>query len=49
MKEINNKVLLNITGNYIQHFLITYNGKEGEKEYISDICINTYLNHFAIH
>ena len=34
------------TGSYIQHLIITYNGKESEKEYI-DIDID--LNHFALH
>ena len=34
MKEINNKDLLYITGNYSQYLIITYNGKESEKEYI---------------
>ena len=32
--EINNKDLLYSTGNYIQYFVITYNGKESEKVYI---------------
>ena len=31
---INNKVLLYNIGNYIQHPVINYNGKEYEKEYI---------------
>ena len=35
-KQINNKDLLNSTGNYIQYLVINYNGKESEKEYISD-------------
>ena len=30
-----NKDLLYSTGNYIQYLVITYNGKESEKEYIS--------------
>ena len=29
--KINNKVLLYSTGNYTQYFVITYNGKEPEK------------------
>ena len=29
---INNKVLLNSTGNYIQYPVINYNGKEYQKE-----------------
>lgn len=32
--KLNNKVLLYNTGNYIQYFVITHNGKESEKEYI---------------
>ena len=39
---INNKVLLQSTGKYIQHPVINCNGKEYEKEYV-------YLNHFAVH
>ena len=31
--KINNKVLLHSAGNYIQYLVITYNGKENEKEY----------------
>ena len=30
--QINKKALLYSTGNHIQHILITYNGKETEKE-----------------
>ena len=33
-KQINNKDLLQSTGNYVQYLVITYNGKESEKEYI---------------
>ena len=35
-RKINNKDLLHSTGNYrcIQYLVITYNGKESEKEYI---------------
>ena len=32
IKQINNKGLLYSTGNYIQYFVITYKGKESEKE-----------------
>ena len=32
-KQVNNKVLLYSTGNYIQYLVINYNGKESEKEY----------------
>ena len=31
IKQINSKVLLYSTGNYIQYLVITYNGKESEK------------------
>ena len=34
IKQINNKVLLYSTGNYIQYLVITHNGKGYEKEYI---------------
>ena len=34
-------VKLYSTGDYIQHLIITYNGKESEKEYIFYICIKT--------
>ena len=48
IKQINNKELLYITGNYIQHPIITYNGKESEKEHIY-IYTHRYLNHFSVH
>ena len=32
--KINSEDLLYSTGNYIQYLVITYNGKETEKEYI---------------
>ena len=34
IKQINNKDLLYSIRNYIQYLVITYNGKESEKEYI---------------
>ena len=34
IKQINNKDLLYSTENYVQYFVITYNGKESEKGYI---------------
>ena len=34
IKQINNKDLLYRTGNYIQQFVINYNGKASEKESI---------------
>ena len=34
LKQINNSVLVDSTGNYIQCLVITYNGKESEKVYI---------------
>ena len=33
IKKINNEDLLYSTGSYIQYLVITYNGKESEKEY----------------
>ena len=32
--EINKKILLHSTGNYIQYLVINQNGREYEKEYI---------------
>ena len=43
IKDINNKVLLYSTVNYIQYPVINHNGKEYEKEYI---CVKP--SHFAI-
>ena len=37
---MNNKDLLDNTGNYIQYLVITCNGKESEKEYV---CITQLL------
>ena len=34
MCKIDNKDLLYSTGNYTQYFVITYKGKESEKEYM---------------
>ena len=34
IKQRNNKDLLYSTGTYIQYLIVTYNGKESEKEYI---------------
>ena len=34
IKWINSKDLLRSTGNYIQYLLLTYTGKDSEKEYI---------------
>ena len=34
IRQINNKVLLYSTEKYIQYLLITFSGKESEKEYI---------------
>ena len=38
MKQIIKKDILHSTGNYTQYFVITYNGKESEKE-----CVYIYL------
>ena len=43
IKYITNKDLLYNTENYTQYFIMTYKGKESEKEYIY-----VYLNHFAV-
>ena len=43
-KKITNKDLLYSTGNYTQYFVITYKGKESEKEYIY-----ISLNYCAVH
>ena len=53
-KQITNKDLLYSTGNYTQYLVITYKGKESEKEYMCIyiyVClyIYIYLNHFAVH
>ena len=34
IKQINNKELLKNTANYIQYLIVTYSGKEFEKEYL---------------
>ena len=34
IKQLNNKAVLYSTGNYTQYSIITYNGKESEKEHI---------------
>ena len=56
IKQINNNDLLYSTGNYIQYLIITYNGKEYEREYIYMriyICVYIYIymkpNCFAVH
>ena len=40
-KKIINKDLLYSTGNFTQYFVITYIGKESEKEYVTESVINT--------
>ena len=42
IKQITNKGLLYSTGNYSQHFIATYKGKESEKESIY-VCIYIYI------
>ena len=39
--NINNKGLLYSTGNYIQHLVINYNGKQSQKE-CACVCARTY-------
>ena len=54
---INNKVLVYSTGNYIQYYVITYQGKESQKVYIHKsvcvcMCVYTHMyitNRCAIH
>ena len=52
IKQITDKGSLCSTENYVQYILITYSGKESEKEY-TYIYIHTYthiqMNHFAVH
>ena len=43
VKQINNKVLLYSTGNYIQYPVIIHNGKEYEKNTYISICITESL------
>ena len=49
VKQINNKHLLNSTGNYIQYLVITYSRKGPEREENNKFYICIKLNHFAIH
>ena len=42
-KEITNKDLLYSTENYTQYFVITYKGKEFEKEYMYQLYIHIYI------
>ena len=45
IKQITNKDLLYSTGNYTQYFVVTYKGKESEKEYISEsLCYTPETN-----
>ena len=43
--KVNNKALLQSTGNYIQQLAITYSGRESEKEqtHVCYILIYTYI------
>ena len=38
-----NKVLLYNTGNYIEYLVVTYNGKESEKNIITGIYMHIYI------
>ena len=40
--KINNKVLLDSTGNYIQYLIITYNGREPPQKYLN-VWIRYYI------
>ena len=45
IKQITKKDLLYSTGNYTQYLVITYNGKESEKEYITEsLCCTEEIN-----
>ena len=49
-KTDNPQNLLISTGNYIQYLVISYNGKESEKEYIHKFSyIYMRLSHLAVH
>ena len=41
--------LLYSTANYIQNLVITYNGKESEREHYTHTHTHIKLNHFAVH
>ena len=43
-----NKVLLYSTGNYIQYLVITYNGKESEKEYMYISYTHSFSDSFPL-
>ena len=43
IKQISNKDLQYSTRNYTQNFVITYKGKESEKEYIYILFIYTHI------
>ena len=50
MYKIENKVLLNNTGNYIQNLVRNYNGKEYEKEYVYIVFHIMYVyKHVSVH
>ena len=43
IKQINSEDLLYSTGNYIQYLVITYNGKEPEKNIYVCVCVYIYM------
>ena len=45
---MSDKDLLCSARNYTQYFVITYNGKESEKEYMC-VCVCIKLNHSGVH
>ena len=49
IRQINNKVLLYSTEKYIQYLLITYSGKESEKEYIYIYTFHCKRVFFSLH
>ena len=47
IKEINHKDFLYSTGNYIQHLIITYNGKESENQITESLCCTPKTNNIV--
>ena len=48
IKQINNRDLLHSTGNSTQYLVITYDGKESEKEYIYIYTYNIYTHTLTV-
>ena len=43
-KQINNKIVLYSTGNYIHYPIVKHNGKEYEKELTESLCYTAEIN-----